>query len=285
LRDEEKVAMDGMRRELWGRALGSTLAICAFCTIQVAGQEKVSEAKAVNLPTYDVVSIKPNKTGSGNVSVSIDDGNFDAVNVSLKNLILSAYGLKEGQLENLPGWGETERFDIQAKIVEPDKKLLESLSEDQFREMRQPILTDRFALTFHHEKKVLAIYELVVVKGGPKFQATTEVEEKSDKGVNGVRVGGISVHNTQLTATGVPLSSVADTLSGQLHRIVVDKTGLVGKYNLMLRWTPEDAPANGDASAPTIFTAIQEQLGLKLRPGKEEVEALVIDHVAQPTEN
>jgi uncharacterized protein (TIGR03435 family) len=66
---------------------------------------------------------------------------------------------------------------------------------------------------------------------------------------------------------------------------VVDKSGLVGKYNLTLHWTPDDAPATSDASVPTLFTAIQEQLGLKLRPGKEEVEALVIDHVAQPTEN
>ncbi len=265
-------------------ALVMLCATCLFLSIRAGAQVKAS-GSAVALPVYDVVSIKPNKTGSGNVSVSIDDGNFDAVNVSLKNLILSAYGLKEGQLEGLPGWGDSERFDVRAKVVEPDKKLLESLSEQQYREMRQPILTDRFALKFHHEKKVLAVYELVVVKDGPRFQATTEAEEKSDKGVNGVRAGGISVHNTQLTATGVPLSSIADTLSGQLHRIVVDKTGLVGKYNLTLHWTPDDAPATSDASVPTLFTAIQEQLGLKLRPGKEEVEALVIDHVAQPTEN
>ncbi len=267
------------------RALVASIGLCVVCSIPASAQVNTSSTAIVSLPTYDVVSIKPNKTGSGNVSVSIDDGNFDAVNVSLKNLILSAYGLKEGQLEGLPGWGDTERFDVKAKIVDPDKKLLESLSEDQYRAMRQPILTDRFDLKFHREKKVLAVYELVVMKDGPKFKATTEAEEKSDTGVNGVRAGGISVHNTQLTATGVPLSSIADTLSGQLHRIVVDKTGLTGKYNLMLHWTPDDAPANGDASAPTLFTAIQEQLGLKLRPGKEEVEALVIDHVAQPSEN
>ena len=238
-------------------------------------------------PSYDVVSIKPNKTGSGRVSVHIDDGNFDAFNVSLKSMILSAYGLKEAQVFGLPKWGESARFDIKAKIISPDKKALAALSPEQFRSMQQPILTDRFQLTFHHETKILPIYELVVVKGGPRFKQITPAELASDEGVNGVHAGGMSIHNRNLVATGVPLSSLADHLSGQLNRIVLDKTGLAGKYNLQLSWSPDDAgpPAPDSAAPPDIYTALEEQLGLKLQPGKAEIETFVVDHAELPTED
>jgi uncharacterized protein (TIGR03435 family) len=275
-------------RWAWGvRVAVPALALGWLWTPAAGAQAATAHSPGANvtLPGYDVVSIKPNRSGSGDNGISIDDGNFNATNVSLKRMILSAYGLKESQLEDLPRWAETDRFDIEAKIIEPDKKVLEALSPDQFREMRQPILTDRFALKYHREKKTLPVYELMVIKGGPKFKATTDAEQKSDKGVNGLRAGSISVHNTQLTATGVPLSSIADSLSGQLHRIVIDRTGLKGNYNVMLSWTADDGPANSDATAPTLFTALQEQLGLRLQPSKAEVDTFVVDHVELPTEN
>lgn len=268
---------------------------CASVVLSLSSllAQDVSAAKEIVLdskvPAYDVVSIKPNKTGSGNVSVSIDDGNFDAVNVPLKSMILSAYALKQNQIVNLPKWGESARFDIKAKILEPDKKLLNDLSEEQFRSMQRPILAERFHLKFHREKKSMPVYELVVLKSGPKFNETTAAEMSSDKGVNGVKAGGISIHNQNLTATGIPLSSIADSLSDQVQRIVVDKTGLTGKYNLQLKWTPDDAKPSADSGAdsapPDIFTALQEQLGLKLQPGKAEVDMFVVDQVTLPTED
>ncbi len=200
-------------------------------------------------------------------------------------MILNAYGLKENQLIGLPHWAESDRFDIKAKVVDPDPMVMKHLTQEQSRKMLEPILTDRFQLKFHHEMKTLPVYEMVVVKGGPKFRETTAAETASDKGVNGVRAGGISVHNTQLYATGVPLSSLAAQLSGHLHRIVIDKTGLSGKYNLSLAWTPDDAPPAQDAAAPTLFTALQEQLGLKLQPSKAEIEMFVVDQVELPTDN
>jgi uncharacterized protein (TIGR03435 family) len=102
-----------------------------------------------------------------------------------------------------------------------------------------------------------------------------------------VRAGGMSVHNRNLVATGVPIARLVDQLSAQLQRVVVDKTGLAGNYNFQLTWSPDDAapPSPDVAAPPDIFTALEEQLGLKLQPGKEEIDTLVIDHVEYPSEN
>ncbi len=236
-------------------------------------------------PVYDIVSIKPNKTGSGNVSVQSGDGNYRASNVSLKMLIVSAYSLKEAQVFNLPKWGDSARFDIKAKLLDPNKKTLNALTPQQDAAMQLPIL-DRFKLKFHYELKTLPVYELVVVKTGPKFTATTAAEMASEDGVNGVHSGGISIHNRNLVATGISMSRFADSLSYQVKRIVIDKTGLAGNYNLTLSWAPDDGtPQPPDATLPSIFTALQEQLGLKLEPSKAPLEAFIVDHAEIPSED
>jgi uncharacterized protein (TIGR03435 family) len=282
-----------LKRLIWRKhviSLGSAM-LCLGLLVAIppvkAQSSAVTPTVNVKVPSYDVVSIKPNRTGSGNVSVNINDGNFDALNLSLKAMILSAYGLKEAQLFGLPKWGDSARFDIKAKIVDPDKKALEGLTAEQFESMQQPILTDRFQLKFHHEMKRLPVYELVTIKGGPKFKEITPAELKSDVGVNGVRAGGMSIHNRNLTATGVPIASLVNQLSGQLQRVVVDKTGLTAKYNFQLSWSADDAgPPSTDAPGPPdIFTALEEQLGLKLQPGKADIDTFVIDHVELPSEN
>ncbi|QMV18993.1 TIGR03435 family protein [Granulicella sp. 5B5] len=264
-------------------ALLLAMAAAALHQPRIAAQSPVPDTK---VPAYDVVSIKPNNTGSGSVNVSIGDGNFDAANISLKTLILEAYSLKESQLSGLPKWNDSARFDIRAKIIAPDKKLLKSLTRAQSRSMLQPILTDRFQLKFHRDWKIEPIYDLVITKGGPKFSATTAAESTSDTGVNGVKAGGFSVRNGSLTATGVPVSTLVDYLPSQLQRVVIDKTGLTGKYNLQLKWARDDAPPSTDSDAPPdIFTALKEQLGLELKPSKASIETFVIDHVEMPSEN
>jgi len=281
------------RRLIWqGRVISlGRAAIWVGLLLAVSGlQAQVpmsSPTAGAKLPSYDVVSIKPDHTDNGRVSIHIDDGNFDALGVSLKTMILGAYNLKEAQLFGLPKWGDSAHFDIKAKIIDPDKKQLQALTPDEFASMQQPILTDRFQLKFHRERKILPVYELVTIKGGPKFKEITPVEQKSDAGVNGVRAGGISVHNRNLVATGVPMSRLTDQLSAQLQRVVVDKTGLAGNYNFQLSWSPDDAgpPSPDVAAPPDIFTALEEQLGLKLQPGKEEMDTFVIDHVELPSEN
>jgi uncharacterized protein (TIGR03435 family) len=244
---------------------------------------------SVKTPAYDVVTIKPNKTGSGNVDVSFNDGNFDASNVSLRMMILNAYQLEENQLEGLPKWADSDRFDIKAKVVEPDPVVMKNLTVEQRHSMLDAVLAERFGLKFHREKKVLPVYEMVVGKSGPKFKEMAPEEEASGKATNGVRAGGMSIHNTEMTAVGVPLSSLAAQLSHTVQRIVIDKTGLAGKYDLQLKWTADDAKPSADSGAdaapPDIFTALQEQLGLKLQPGKAEVDMFVVDQVTPPAED
>lgn len=157
------------------------LAMAAAC-VRAQGAAVPAAAIETKVPAYDVVSIKPDKSDTGRVSVHVDDGNFDALNVSLKNMILSAYGLKEAQLFGLPKWGNSLHFDIKAKIIHPDKKQLEAMSFEQFQSMQQPILTDRFQLKFHREMKSLPVYELVTVKGGAKFKRRWRVSSRASKG-------------------------------------------------------------------------------------------------------
>ena len=281
------------RRLIWHRYVlscgGAAIYMGLLFAIQGlhAQTPAATPAADAKVPSYDVVSIKPDHTDTGRVSIRIDDGNFDALNVSLKTMILGAYNLKESQLFGLPKWGDSAHFDIKAKIIDPDKKQLAALTPQEFTSMQQPILTDRFQLKFHRERKILPVYELVTIKGGPKFKEITPVEQKSDAGVNGVRAGGMSVHNRSLVATGIPIARLADQLSAQLQRVVVDKTGLAGNYNFELKWSPDDAgpPSPDVAAPPDIFTALEEQLGLKLEPGKEEMDTFIIDHVEYPSEN
>ncbi len=243
------------------------------------------------VPAFDVVSIKPNKSSSGNNnSTSFSSESFSATNVSVKMLLEDAYDVKQDLIYGLPGWASSDRFDINAKIVEPDLELLKKLTPKQAEGMLQAILVDRFQLKVHTETKTLPVYEMVVVKDGPKFKASAPEGSPEDKSPNGVARGAMtvqsSVQNTELTGHAIPLASLANMLTDQLHRTVIDKTGLTGQYDLLLKWTADDGTdASSDSSTPSIFTALQEQLGLKLQSAKGPVDTLVVDRVELPSEN
>jgi uncharacterized protein (TIGR03435 family) len=272
-------------------------AFSVLLTPRLAAQAVAPQPPAASntkVPAFDVISIKPNKSGSGSMGIDWGDGHFIASNVSLKMLLLNAYDLKESQLSGLPKWDDSAHFDIQAKVVDPDVKLIKSLTDDQSRAMVQPILTDRFQLKFHHETKVLPVYELVVMKDGPKFKESKIAGDQ--KAANGMGAGSMNTHNsstastgvlsTTLTSVAVPISSLTAVLSSQLQRIVVDKTGLTGKYDLELAWSRDDSSSpTSDSGTVSVFTALQEQLGLRLQPSKSPVETFVIDHVELPSEN
>jgi uncharacterized protein (TIGR03435 family) len=154
------------------------------------------------------------------------------------------------------------------------------------RQMVQQLLAERFKLAVHWETKELPVYALVIAKGGAKLAASTV----KDDGTN------ISSGNGRMTAKGVTMEkltqSLTQILSTELGRVVIDKTGIEGKYDLALTWSPEknsaamaNASNEGSPRGPSIFTALQEQLGLKLESKKGPLEALVIDHIEQPSEN
>ena len=258
----------------------------------------------VKVPAFDVVSVKPNKSDSGMVRIMAKPDGYAASNVSLRMLIQAAYGIREDLVSGAPGWADSARFDIDAKVAGSDVDALKKLSPEQRRLVLQPLLADRFKLKIHTETKQLPVYELVVAKGGSKLKEANPGDTYANgiKGPDGVGRGGMMRFGPgQLTAQAVPMTSLANMLSQQLHRTVLDKTVLTGKYDIELNWTPdqgsepmfkgaEGSPQRADAAAPdssgpSIFTALQEQLGLRLQSAKGPVETIVIDHVEMPSEN
>lgn len=230
---------------------------------------------------YDIITIKPNQSASGNVEIDTEDDHFTATNVSLKTLLENVYGIKQDLISGIPGPLDSARFDIQAKISDPDPIALKKMTPEQERLKLLPLLTERFQLKTHTETKILPIYELVVIPGGPKFKPSGDQTKTGDgsTSIQGSRTRG------KLTAQDIPMISLAKSLAGQVHRTVIDKTGLTGNFDLALQWSNDESTEAGAESDPTIFTAVQEQLGLKLQPAKGPVETLVVDHAAMPSEN
>jgi uncharacterized protein (TIGR03435 family) len=228
------------------------------------------------VPTFEVATIKPaapNSDGHTHINYPPND-RFSATNITLLALMQWAYGMPEKQILDGPAWLASSRFDIQAEadIGDTMKSLTSEQGNELKRRMVQSLLAERFQLKLHSETRTLPAYDLVLAKGGSKLQA-------SESGGKSVGVG-----RTHFNGQGLGMTSIAEELSKITGRVVVDKTGLDGRYDFKLLWTADDAPA-ADGDAPTLFTAIQEQLGLKLESAKESVPVFVIDHVDQPTPN
>jgi uncharacterized protein (TIGR03435 family) len=279
-----------------GSVLGQT-------SVALGGEPQPDATSDVKVPVFDVVSVKPNKSGSGMVRVMGKPDGYAATNVSLKELIQSAYGIREDLISGAPNWADSARFDIDAKVAGSDVETLKKLTPEQRRLILRPLLAERFKLQTHTETKQLPVYELVLAKDGSKLKEATAGDTYATgiKGPDGVTRGGmIRVGPGQLTAQAIPMTSLANILSFQLQRTVLNKTDLSGKYDVELNWTPDQGaepmfkgPDSGqhssdtaqDSSGPTIFTALQEQLGLKLRSARGPVDTIVIDHVEMPSEN
>lgn len=266
-------------KKLW---ISTVCLAFAFAPSPAHAQTSGSAAAAVSdakLPEYDAVVIKPNNSGSGSSRISSNMDIYNATNVSLKMLLKDSYQIQDDMIEGIPKAMESARFDIQSKVVDPDLDVLKKLDAAQRRAMRRAILVDRFQLKVHTEVKTLPVYELSVAKDGPKFKASTSTGNGSSTNSNGV------AHGTELKARNITMASFANTLFSEVHRTVADKTGLTGKYDLDMTWSPDDRSTPDPDAGPSIFTALQEQLGLKLRSAKGPVEILVVDHVEMPSEN
>jgi uncharacterized protein (TIGR03435 family) len=272
----------------------------SLCLIPATAMAQAPQAPApapspqASAPTYDVVSIKQNKSGSGSMSIGGEANSFKGTNLTLTDLLINSYDIRAELIYGLPAWTRSARFDIYAKIVNPDMEQMHKLTIEQRRAMLLAVLKDRFHLQAHLETKTLPVFDLTVAKGGPKFTGATGADTHAAMVKNGLTTGGsMLVNNGELTANAVPLSSLTWSLSGEVGRTIIDKTGLTGKYDFELKWTPERAAASGadngqtddQNSASSLFTALQEQLGLKLQSSKGPVETLVVDHVEMPSEN
>ena len=237
-----------------------------------------SIALAATLPHYDVSTVKPNVSGSGGYSWGGHNDRFTATNITLKQLIECAYDINEDEIIGLTGPVSSARFDIVAKVLAPDGGKLPKLTDAQLAVMLIPLLADRFHLQAHLETKTMPVYELVVAHGGPKFTISqTEAPGQSDWSARGI--------TKSLNFEGISMADLADTLTDQVHRKVIDKTGLTGRADITLKWSDNVAAQQGGPDVISIFTAVEEQLGLKLQPSKGPVDALVIDHAEMPSEN
>jgi len=254
---------------------------------------------------FEVATIKANKSGGFGGGMSVlgrgpTTNQYAATNVTLMDLIRQAYGIEvgfegdNGLISGAPSWVNSEKYDIQAKMDSTVADGLQRLSPEQRRlelqRMLQILLVDRLKLTTHRETKQLPVYALVVSKNGPKLKESKPV----DPALSGAKPNYVYGRPGTITISGAPMESLAQRLSLLLNRVVLDRTGLTGKYDVALQFTLDESQSAGRAAfderdpnnnGPNLFTAIQEQLGLKLEPTKGPVEIIVIDHVERPTGN
>jgi len=248
---------------------------------------------ASDLPKFEVATIKLSKIDDDRLTwMRLNADGISIRGVPMKILIRESFGVEDDRILGEPNWVKS-RYDIEAKVDAEDAPKLKNLKIDQRLAMLLPLLQDRFNLKYHHETRELPVYALVVAKGGVRMQPGAPDPPKPAVFMNGRG-------HIKSTGTTTMLSHV---LSRELlGRSVKDMTGLTGNYDYTLQWTPDDvgmptgggdggdaAPGKGDpspdAGGPSLFTALEEQLGLKLEATKSAVDVIVIDHIDLPSEN
>lgn len=202
-----------------------------------------------------------------------DPGRFTWEYAPFLSILIEAFGVQPSQIE---GSGlEDQRYDITAKVPEGTTKAGLDV-------MLQNLLIDRFGLKFHHESRVMAVYDLTVAKNGPKLKEPDGSTETSGRYINGV---------IKLTLGGSTIRDLAGQLGTELERVIVDETDLKGVYDIRLEYSreglrPLGPPPPVQDPAPSLFTAVQEQLGLKLEAAKDPVDVIVVDSINKtPTDN
>lgn len=235
-------------------------------------------------PAFEAASIKPNSSGRPGGGISLYPARIKIVNSSLKFCVQVAWNVKDFQISGGANWVDTDRYDIDAAAASP-------FTREELRTMLQALLTDRFGLAIHREMQEKPGYALVVARNGAKLQPATE-----DPSVQFSRT---SSGDRTLKAPGISMAQLASAFSTALGKIVVDQTGIEGKFNVALQWTPDytteprmakngepmPAPPPDSTPGPSLFTAVQETLGLRLESKKVPVEVIVIDRATRPTEN
>jgi bla regulator protein blaR1 len=273
-----------------------SLAVSIMAGVQVHGQ--ILHATGP-LPSFEVATIKPSQPGATGIRAFGPKGadRFLAMNVTVKDLIDFAYTIDDDrQVVGLSGWMISKRYDIDAKVGDAEVAAISKLppSYNSYRFMQQALLADRFKLKVHCETRLLPIYALVVAKGGPKLKSS---EMDPANRAETVKPTFLQPGSGKAAGAGTTIGMLAEVLErqdevgnlpGGRGRIVVDKTNLSGRYDWTLHWTTWRDLGSGelsDSKGPSLFTALQEQLGLKLEPTKGKVEVVVIDHIDLPSEN
>jgi uncharacterized protein (TIGR03435 family) len=235
-------------------------------------------------PEFEVATIKPSNPDTQGRGFRVRGREFTTINTTLSSLLAFAYGLHPKQIVGAPAWVDTDKFDITAQPDAPGRP-----NDKQWKAMLQKLLADRFQLTFHHDKKELPIYALEVAKSGSKLTKS----QGDPNGLPSMFFRGLG----NLPAANATMQDFAGLLqSAVLDKPVVDQTGLTGRFDFTLNWTPDESqfvglgvkvppPSDKPDAPPGLFTAVQEQLGLKLEATKAPVDVIVIDKVEKPSAN
>lgn len=238
-----------------------------------------STAAAEGKPlTFDVVSIRPSNRTDGAYGFPSPPDGFSAMNVPLRELIKFAYSRDDDNLVvGGPSWIGSANFDVEARLAPSDASAVQKLNSNQRSIMLQPVLADRFHLVVHHEARQIPVYFLTVSKQGAHLQPP------------GTEHSSCMFHMPSphtLSADSCRVENLIQVLRNAAGRMVLDHTGLTGIYDFSLHWTPDNTPVNSPAAGgPSIFTAIQEQLGLRLEPGTAPLDVLVVDSAQKPSPN
>src|SRR6202789_4197832 len=261
---------------------GFAVAALAFSTSAILAQ---SPAPRPKFDAFDVATVKPvdSDAKSGRYITMQGTNRFVEKDYTLKLLIAAAYNLNSKTISGGPGWIESDHYDIAA--VTPGEV---RPTHDEQMSMLRSLLADRFKLTFHREEKEFSIYELEVAKGGPKLKPSTAPPDDPPQ-----LISTVYPQHMVLPARNVTMSDLTSLMQrAMLDRPVVDKTGLSGRYDFDLEWAPDETQfggevptASADAPSPPLFSAIQQQLGLKLEATRGPIEALVVDAAERPSAN
>jgi uncharacterized protein (TIGR03435 family) len=267
------------------RGLATALLFCGAAGLGAQAPQAAPAPMAADAPlVFEVATIKPSQPDTPGKGLTFRGRAFTTLNTTVNDLLSFMLEVHPDQITNGPAWLATEKFDITAQPEAPGVPNL-----PQLRAMVLKLLEDRFKLARHSEKKELSVYVLSVSKTGPKLT-------KSERGANALP-GMFFKSLGQLPAVNASMADLSGLLQGTvLDRPVVDRTGLVGRFDFTLNWTPDDSqfrsmgirvpPPSGDPNAPPgLFTAIQEQLGLRLEAARAPVDVVVIDRIERPSEN
>ena len=285
----------------------AALFIAAVAPLRAVRQVQALSNGAQQPPlAFETASVKPNKSGDEERFTRVDPGGgLTVVNMQLRELITWAYQIQSFQLEGGPGWIASDRFDILAK---PEREVPSTGEQDPRRMMLRTLLADRFKLVMHKETKELPIFELVLARQGGKLgpqlrPAAVDCAARAaaaragtpppSSGPPGPGFCGTTMNPVSVRGGGATMAMLASLLERAAKRLVIDRTGLKGNWDLEVNYTPDrsqlppgvELPSSIDPNGPSLFTALEEQLGLKLRPARGPVEVLVIDSVQQPTPN
>jgi uncharacterized protein (TIGR03435 family) len=236
---------------------------------------QIAAAQPTPNPSFEVASVKLHpEPVTASYDPMVRGSTVVGTACSLRDMITVAYNVRYDQLAGGPNWLTSEHYDLEAKASGDAP-----LTRDQGMAMLRTLLAERFQLKVHREMREMPVYELVIAKNGPKFKPSAP-DAKGGMVTRGTAAGLMRTEATRGT-----MERLARQLSNTAGRPVLEKTGLAGDYAFTLEWTSGDRAPDPDSNVPSIFTAVQEQLGLRLQPAKDPIEMLVIDRAEKPSEN